>query len=969
MTPWQHYVIDGRRKGYDNGNNPPEDAFFREGYEVEYPDVRNSCEDAWHHYAETGLKEGRDNGLHPGNEQFFAEGYLEMYPDVVEGRLDPWHHYVLQGIAEGRDNGCHPGNELFFADGYLRMYPDVAESGMDPWRHYVLFGKKEGRDNGFHPTDTLFFADGYSAMYSDVAASGADPWHHYLEYGEKEGRDNGWHPDDAEFFAAGYLEMYPEVASSGLNPWWHYLKYGKKEGRDNGHTSPEKVFFAKGYLEMYPDVAKSGEDPWHHYVMTGKKEGRDNGWHPDDAKFFSSGYLEMYPEVARSGLNPWWHYLKYGKKEGRDNGHTPPESIFFAKGYLEMYPDVAKSGEDPWHHYVMTGKKEGRDNGWHPDDAKFFSLGYLEMYPEVAISGLNPWWHYLTYGKHERRDSGHNPPENLFFAKGYLEMYPEVAKSGEDPWHHYVLTGKREGRDNGWHPDEALFFREGYEAEYSDVKSSGENGWHHYAEKGRAAGRDNGNHPSRSVFDQDVYLALNPEIRKVNTDPWIHYAKYGINEHRRITAAPFFDADWYLRQYPQVIDDPDVKNGVMTPEAHYFYKGWKLGYDPSLNFDTKHYLERYRDVRERKICPLYHYLSAGWYQNRQPYNPHSLTEPTTIVKLPEPYESGLKPKECKSVRLDELQDNALLIMLAEFLGDVVANEPIARYLKWKYQDRPIYWVVESRYRDIVRFNPFLSGYLEVNSLKECIEITRALSGNQKIVNMFFDGRPDKVANPKYFWHARNNGIGFGNFFANDCLLSSMSQAAGLDRLLLAPRFWENPAYSCLTQYDIWGKIGAGKSVKNLKNKKGKSLFILLHTKSNDSKRDWKGEKFSELTERILRNYPNAIVAELGMSPVVESSSERFIPLKKLNDLQLIYQIIKNADLFIGVDSAFMHMANISGVRAVSIMGSLGQFSYHCPYSGRFWNGDGITFVRAEEFEESPSVEVDKVFEAVTKLLG
>lgn len=105
-----------------------------------------------------------------------------------------------------------------------------------------------------------------------------------------------------------------------------------------------------------------------------------------------------------------------------------------------------------------------------------------------------------------------------------------------------------------------------------------------------------------------------------------------------------------------------------------------------------------------------------------------------------------------------------------------------------------------------------------------------------------------------------------------------------------------------------------------------------------------------------------------MSPVVESSSERFIPLKKLNDLQLIYQVIKNADLFIGVDSAFMHMANISGVRAVSIMGSLGQFSYHCPYSGRFWNGDGITFVRAEEFEESPSVEVDKVFEAVTKLL-
>ena len=66
MTAWQHYVIDGRRKGYDNGNNPPDGVFFREGYELEYPDVRASGENAWHHYATKGYAQGRDNGIHPG---------------------------------------------------------------------------------------------------------------------------------------------------------------------------------------------------------------------------------------------------------------------------------------------------------------------------------------------------------------------------------------------------------------------------------------------------------------------------------------------------------------------------------------------------------------------------------------------------------------------------------------------------------------------------------------------------------------------------------------------------------------------------------------------------------------------------------------------------------------------------------------------------------------------------------------
>ena len=291
MTPWQHYVIDGFRKGYGNGLNPPDSVFFPEGYLLEYPDVAESGEDPWRHYAGRGHDEGRDNGLHPGEDLFFAGGYLAMYPDVAESGMDPWRHYVMTGRAEGRDNGLHPSDDVFFPEGYVAEYQDVARSGQDPWRHYVAQGKAEGRDSGLHPGENAFFPAGYLAEYLDVAKSGVDPWRHFALSGRAEGRENGLHPSDNVFFPEGYLVMYPDVAKSGIDPWHHYVLFGKAEGRDNGLHPGKEVFFEAGYRAMYPDVGKSRVDPWHHYVLFGRNEGRDSGHHPGDAEFFAAGYL------------------------------------------------------------------------------------------------------------------------------------------------------------------------------------------------------------------------------------------------------------------------------------------------------------------------------------------------------------------------------------------------------------------------------------------------------------------------------------------------------------------------------------------------------------------------------------------------------------------------------------------------------------------------------------------------------
>lgn len=732
--------------------------------------------------------------------------------------------------------------------------------------------------------------------------------------------------DRKSFFRVGYELIYPEYSRQGMTAWQHYVIEGKRKGFDNGNNPSVNVFFREGYELEYPDVRQSGADAWRHYALNGRKEGRDNGLHPDPKMFFAEGYLEMYPDVAGSGIDAWHHYALSGIKEGRDCGLHPRDDIFFAQGYLEMYPDVQKSGLDSWHHYVLHGKKEGRDNGNHPSDDKFFAAGYLAMYPDVAESGMDPWRHYALYGRKEGRDNGMHPDASLFFAEGYSLMYSDVSGSGMDPWHHYALIGKKEGRDNGLHPAPSLFIPE-------------------------------------------LYLALYADLRESQADPWRHYAKYGVKEHRQISAAPFFDEKWYLERYPEVRDDPDVKSGAMTPEGHYFFRGWKLGYDPSLGFDTKHYLEKYRDARELQACPLTHYLSVGRYQNREPYCPHELTEPHTLTSLPEPYESGGEPEERSRADFDRIEDNALLVMLPEHLGDIIACEPVARYLSWKYPERPLYWVVEGKFKDIIRFDPFLSGYIEVNSLRDCIEITRALSGSQKIVSLMFNGRPDYFDRPRYFWHSRDRGIGFSNYYVSDCLLSSMTQAAGLDRLLVAPRFWERPDYAAMSDDEIWERAGVAETVRKVRQENGRCRLVLLHTTSNSPKRNWTAENFSMLTERILSQNPDVAVIEIGMSSVVKSRSRRFRTIEQVRELQLIYQIIRRSSLLVGIDSSFMHMANVSGIQAVCIMGRLGRFNYHCPYSGRYWNGDGISFVRARDGQLSPSVGFDEVMEAVNERLA
>lgn len=84
--------------------------------------------------------------------------------------------------------------------------------------------------------------------------------------------------------------------------------------------------------------------------------------------------------------------------------------------------------------------------------------------------------------------------------------------------------------------------------------------------------------------------------------------------HRRavrvIEQSDLFDATWYARQYPDVIE-----SGA-NPADHYARFGAFEGRDPGPRFSSTKYLKRNRDIAKSGINPLVHYELHGKHEGR-----------------------------------------------------------------------------------------------------------------------------------------------------------------------------------------------------------------------------------------------------------------------------------------------------------------------------------------------------------------
>lgn len=285
--------------------------------------------------------------------------------------------------------------------------------------------------------------------------------------------------------------------------------------------------------------------------------------------------------------------------------------LFDATYYLAHNPDVAAAGIDPVVHYLAHGWREGRD-----PSVGFSTIGYLAAYPDVAAKELNPLLHYHKYGRAEGRGAGgavaHTDLANaadiriiaeskLFDSEFYLAHNPDVAAAKVDPASHYVTSGWREGRDPS-----ANFKTGRYLAENPDVYVARINPLAHYIRFGQGEGRPLS---SDQVALGTTSIGASPPPSPVRDErPEITI----IEEMTAIEASGLFDEGFYVSMYPDLDIEP------RTALEHYCRQGWLEGRNPSDDFDTKFYLQKYADIRNGSINPFFHYVVAGAKESRLP---------------------------------------------------------------------------------------------------------------------------------------------------------------------------------------------------------------------------------------------------------------------------------------------------------------------------------------------------------------
>ncbi len=290
------------------------------------------------------------------------------------------------------------------------------------------------------------------------------------------------------------------------------------------------------------------------------------------------------------------------------------------------------------------------------------------------------------------------------------------------------------------------------------------------------------------------------------------------------------------------------------------------------------------------------------------------------------------------------------IILSEQMGDIIACEPVAREVRRRHPNDYIIWAVRKPYVELVEHHPDLDGYLIEKCPGERVQLLR--SGIFDVVyNMHISHRkckycPEDPINPT----ADLIGLTFDNYLDRGDLLYIFSQAAGLPALTDDPKMYIPDAVR-----------------QNVARLNLPPDAIVLHCQSSYIPRDWPAPNWTKLVNWLLANYPYPIV-EVGIVPVVTVNHPQFHNLCGQLSLLETAEVIRQAHLFIGIESGPAHMANAMYTESIILTGQLFDFVNYSTYSGAFKRGEKITILNnlGHPCIELPYAWVE---EAVAKQLG
>lgn len=293
-----------------------------------------------------------------------------------------------------------------------------------------------------------------------------------------------------------------------------------------------------------------------------------------------------------------------------------------------------------------------------------------------------------------------------------------------------------------------------------------------------------------------------------------------------------------------------------------------------------------------------------------------------------------------------IRENHYYVHCVESMGDIVAAEPIARYLKKTDNGAKVHWIVRKQFADVVRYNPNIDEVIEIGYLSQGIDLCEKMAKRPEniIVDTHFDGRMCSKT-LRVHHNPNNTQVNEGTYLYYGSLLASFCLSAGLPPLSDAPVFWQKPDVA----------LPEGLPEK----------YVVFHCRSAENTKDWTDEKWNYLAKWLLRD--GVHIVEVGFEPIVKTDDPKYHDLTKLRDLQVIAELIRHAQCLISIDSGFAHFANALGVYGILIFGAYKNFEHPRMYSGSYGDGTNAAVLYPEKPEDHAlCVDVEQVYEAYCK---
>lgn len=310
---------------------------------------------------------------------------------------------------------------------------------------------------------------------------------------------------------------------------------------------------------------------------------------------------------------------------------------------------------------------------------------------------------------------------------------------------------------------------------------------------------------------------------------------------------------------------------------------------------------------------------------------------------------------CLRRRLKKVNPDCAIIAIAltEHLGDIVAAEPIVRYIKQQRPSAYIIWCVKTPYRELIEHHPLIDYPLVVSCLAEWIRLSRQPIFDD-IYDLHFQGRKCLTCNIAPAPFRGDPTITKENYFHVGNLLTIFCKNSGLSAIGDLPRIYiPESAIAAVDRLHF------------------PEHFIAIHCLSYQPEKHWMPSKWRECVENILKSLRCSVV-EVGLTSGLDE------PVHGLRDAQYrnlcgqlsileTAEVIRRSQAFIGIDSGPSHLANAVGTYGIILLGNYAGFTRYNPYSGHYGDQTNAAFIYSAGVVAE--IDVKRVYQALQERLS